>query len=93
MTPIAPPIPKIVQIGGRTVPAELLYGQRMSDALPPRMAANCVGAIWRIAVRSGSNIERWTVAAPTGYPVGRARLPEMAQTISRNITPAASARS
>ena len=60
--------PKIVQIAGRTVPAELLYGQRMSDALA-RMAANA-SELLRIAVR-GQHIERWT-SPRTGYPVGRA---------------------
>jgi len=60
--------PKVVQIGGRTVPAELLYGQRMSDALA-RMAANA-SELLRIAVR-GQHIERWT-SPRGGYPVGRA---------------------
>ena len=60
--------PKIVQVGGRTVPAELLYGQRMSDALA-RMAANA-SELLRIAVR-GQHIERWT-SLRGGYPVGRA---------------------
>src|SRR6266481_1232675 len=60
--------PKIVQIGGRTVPAELLYGQRMSDALA-RMAADA-SELLRIAVR-GQHIERWT-SPRSGYPVGRA---------------------
>jgi hypothetical protein len=60
--------PKIVQIGDRTVPAELLYGQRMSDALAG-MAANA-SELLRIAVR-GQHIERWT-SPRSGYPVGRA---------------------
>src|SRR5260370_13237316 len=60
--------PKIVQIGGRTVPAELLYGQRMSDALAG-MAANA-SELLRIAVR-GQHIERWT-SPRNGYPAGRA---------------------
>jgi len=60
--------PKIVQVGDRTVPAELLYGQRMSDALA-RMAANA-SELLRIAVR-GQHIERWT-SPRSGYPVGRA---------------------
>ena len=60
--------PKVVQIGGRTVPAELLYGQRMSDALAG-MAADA-SELLRIAVR-GQHIERWT-SPRSGYPVGRA---------------------
>src|SRR5260370_31781833 len=60
--------PKIVQIGGRTVPAELLYGQRMSDALAG-MAANA-SELLRIAV-CGQHIERWT-SPRNGYPAGRA---------------------
>src|SRR5258707_10886402 len=60
--------PKIVQVGGRTVPAELLYGQRMSDALAG-MAADA-SELLRIAVR-GQHIERWT-SPRSGYPVGRA---------------------
>src|SRR5260370_9768595 len=60
--------PRIVQIGDRTVPAELLYGQRMSDALAG-MAANA-SELLRIAVR-GQHIERWT-SPRSGYPVGRA---------------------
>jgi len=60
--------PKIVQIGGRAVPAEQLYGQRMSDALAG-MAADA-SELLRIAVR-GQHIERWT-SARSGYPVGRA---------------------
>jgi hypothetical protein len=60
--------PKIAQIGDRTVPAEQLYGQRMSDALTG-MAANA-SELLRIAVR-GQHIERWT-SPRSGYPVGRA---------------------
>jgi hypothetical protein len=60
--------PKTVEIGGRTVPAELLYGQRMSDALAG-MAANA-SELLRIAVR-GQHIERWT-SPRGGYPLGRA---------------------
>jgi len=59
--------PKIVQIGGRAVPAEQLYGQRMSDALAG-MAADA-SELLRIAVR-GQHIERWT-SPRGGYPVGR----------------------
>jgi hypothetical protein len=60
--------PKTVEIGGRTVPAELLYGQRMSDALAG-MAVNA-SELLRIAVR-GQHIERWT-SPRGGYPLGRA---------------------
>jgi hypothetical protein len=60
--------PKIVEIDGRRVPAELLYGQRMSDALA-RMAPNA-SPLLRIAVR-GQHIERWT-SSRAGYPPGRA---------------------
>jgi hypothetical protein len=59
--------PKTVQIGGCTVPAELLYGQRMSDALAG-MAADA-SELLRIAVR-GQHIERWT-SPRSGYPLGR----------------------
>ena len=60
--------PKIVQIDGGAVPAELLYGRRMSDALAG-MAPNAPELL-RIAVR-GQHIERWT-SPRTGYPPGRA---------------------
>jgi hypothetical protein len=60
--------PKTVEIDGRAVPAELLYGQRMSDALAG-MAPNAPELL-RIAVR-GQHIERWT-SPRTGYPPGRA---------------------
>jgi len=60
--------PKMVQIDGRAVPAELLYGRRMSDALAG-MAPNAPELL-RIAVR-GQHIERWTTPR-TGYPPGRA---------------------
>src|SRR5258708_13564235 len=60
--------PKIVQIGDRTVPAELLYGQRMRDAVAG-MAADA-SELLRIAVR-GQHIECWT-SPRGGYPVGRA---------------------
>jgi hypothetical protein len=60
--------PKTVEIGRRTVSAELLYGQRMSDALAG-MAADA-SELLRIAVR-GQHIERWT-SARSSYPVGRA---------------------
>jgi hypothetical protein len=60
--------PKIVAIDGRGVPAELLYGQRMSAALA-RMAPNA-SELLRIAAR-GQHIERWT-SPRAGYPPGRA---------------------
>src|SRR5215475_1301074 len=59
--------PNIVEIDGRGVPAELLYGQRMSDALAT-MAPNA-SELLRIAVR-GQHIERWT-SPRAGYPAGR----------------------
>ena len=60
--------PQSVEIGGRAIPAELLYGQRMSDALAA-IAPNA-SELLRIAVR-GQHIERWT-SPRSGYPVGRA---------------------
>src|SRR5215470_15361777 len=60
--------PNTVEIDGRAVPAELLYGRRMSDALA-RLAANA-SELLRIAVR-GQHIERWT-SPRGGYPAGRA---------------------
>lgn len=60
--------PKMVEVGGRAVPAELLYGQRMSDALAT-MAPDA-SELLRIAVR-GQHIERWT-SPRNGYPAGRA---------------------
>lgn len=61
--------PKIVvEIDGRPVPAELLYGRRMSDALA-RLAPDA-SELLRIAVR-GQHIERWT-SPRAGYPPGRA---------------------
>jgi len=60
--------PNVVQIADRTVPAELLYGQRMSDALS-WMSPNA-SELLRIAVR-GQHIERWT-SPRNGYPAGRA---------------------
>jgi hypothetical protein len=60
--------PKIVQIDGCGVPAELLYGQRMSDALAGMVPD--ASELVRIAVR-GQHIERWT-SPRTGYPPGRA---------------------
>src|SRR5262245_3137662 len=60
--------PKIVQNDGRAVPAELLYGRRMSAALAG-MAPNAPELL-RISVR-GQHIERWT-SSRAGYPAGRA---------------------
>jgi hypothetical protein len=60
--------PKVIEIDGRRVPAELLYAQRMSDALA-RMAPNA-SQLLQIAVR-GQHIERWT-SPRAGYPPGRA---------------------
>ncbi len=60
--------PKVVEIDGRKVPAELLYAQRMSDALAT-MAPHA-SQLLRIAVR-GQHIERWT-SPRAGYPPGRA---------------------
>jgi hypothetical protein len=60
--------PKIVEIGGCAVPAELLYGRRMSETL----AAMTPDApeLLQIAVR-GQHMERWT-SPRTRYPAGRA---------------------
>jgi Domain of unknown function (DUF4202) len=60
--------PHVVQIDGRAVPAQLLYGQRMSDTLA-RMAPDASEQL-RIAVR-GQHIERW-MSPRNGYPAGRA---------------------
>jgi hypothetical protein len=60
--------PHLVQIDGRAVPAELLYGQRMSDTLA-RMDPDA-SELLRIAAR-GQHIERWT-SPRTAYPPGRA---------------------
>jgi hypothetical protein len=60
--------PKTVETGGRAVPAELLYGQRMSDTLAT-MAPDA-SELLKIAVR-GQHIERWT-SPRTSYPTGRA---------------------
>ena len=48
--------PKTVEIDGRAVPAELLYGQRMSAALST--LAPDASELLHIAVR-GQHIERW----------------------------------
>ena len=60
--------PNVVQIDGRAVPAELLYGQRMSAALA-RIAPNA-SELLQIAAR-GQHIERWT-SPRNSYPAGRA---------------------
>jgi hypothetical protein len=60
--------PKAVEIDGRALPAELLYGQRMSAALAA--VAPEASELLRIAVR-GQHIERWT-SPRTSYPAGRA---------------------
>lgn len=60
--------PRTVEIDGRAVPAELLYGQRMSAALAA-MAPDAPELL-RIAVR-GQHLERWT-SPRTSYPAGRA---------------------
>lgn len=60
--------PQNVEIGGRTIPAELLYGQRMSDALAA--ISPSASELLRIAVR-GQHIERWT-SPRSAYPSGRA---------------------
>jgi hypothetical protein len=60
--------PKTVDIDGRAVPAELLYGQRMSAALAT-MAPEA-SELLRIAVR-GQHLERWT-SPRASYPAGRA---------------------
>jgi hypothetical protein len=60
--------PKTVDVDGRAVPAELLYGQRMSAALAT-MAPEA-SELLRIAAR-GQHIERWT-SPRASYPAGRA---------------------
>jgi hypothetical protein len=60
--------PKTVDIDGRAVPGELLYGRRMSAALAG--VAPDAPELLCIAVR-GQHIERWT-SPRTGYPAGRA---------------------
>jgi len=60
--------PNRVEIAGRLAPAELVYGQRMSETLA-RMAPDASEHL-RIAAR-GQHIERWT-SPRNGYPAGRA---------------------
>ena len=59
--------PNRVEIDGRSEPAELVYGRRMSETLA-RMAPDASEHL-RIAAR-GQHIERWT-SPRTGYPEGR----------------------
>jgi hypothetical protein len=59
--------PNKVEIAGRREPAELVYGQRMSEALA-RMAPQASEHL-RIAAR-GQHIERWT-SPRKSYPDGR----------------------
>jgi len=60
--------PHSVEIDGRAIPAELLYGQRMSAVLAA--IAPQASELLRVAVR-GQHIERWT-SPRSGYPPGRA---------------------
>jgi hypothetical protein len=60
--------PKTADIDGRAVPAELLYGRRMSDTLA--VMAPDASELLKIAVR-GQHIERWT-SPRASYPAGRA---------------------
>ncbi len=60
--------PHIVETDSRAVPAELLYGRRMSETLAA--AAPDASELLRIAAR-GQHIERWT-SPRTSYPAGRA---------------------
>ena len=60
--------PNQVEIGGRSEPSELVYGQRMSATLA-RLAPDASVHL-RIAAR-GQHIERWT-SPRKSYPEGRA---------------------
>jgi hypothetical protein len=60
--------PNEVEVEGRSHPAELVYGRRMSATLA-RMAPTASGHL-RIAAR-GQHIERWT-SPRRSYPEGRA---------------------
>ncbi len=60
--------PRMVEIDGRQEPAELIYGQRMTETLT-RMAPDATECL-RIAAR-GQHIERWKLPRRT-YPEGRA---------------------
>ena len=59
--------PNRVEVAGRLAPAELVYGQRMSETLA-RMAPDASEHL-RIAAR-GQHIERWT-SPRNRYPAGR----------------------
>jgi hypothetical protein len=59
--------PTLVQAEGRLVPAELLYGERMSAALAEFMPD--ASEALTIAAR-GQHIERWT-SPRANYPAGR----------------------
>ena len=61
------PPPTLVQAEGRLVPAELLYGERMSAALAEFMPD--ASEALTIAAR-GQHIERWT-SPRANYPAGR----------------------
>jgi hypothetical protein len=60
--------PNRVEVAGRLAPAELVYGQRMSEMLA-RMAPDASEQL-QIAAR-GQHIERWT-SPRNCYPAGRA---------------------
>jgi hypothetical protein len=60
--------PRMIDIGGRQEPAELLYGKRITATLQ-RMVAE-PSAHLRIAIR-GQHIERWTIPR-SSYAAGRA---------------------
>ena len=60
--------PNTVEVDGRREPAELVYGQRMSEMLT-RIASTPSESL-RIAAR-GQHIERWT-SPRNSYPAGRA---------------------
>jgi len=59
--------PRVVEVGGRQEPGELIYGKRMTDTLA-RMVAEpseclCISA-------RGQHLERWKIPRAT-YPAGR----------------------
>ena len=60
--------PRIIEIGGRRQPAELIYGMRMTETLA-RMVPEPSECL-RIAAR-GQHIERWKIPR-ANYPAGRA---------------------
>jgi len=60
--------PRTIDVDGRAVPVELLYGRRMSAALA--VMTPDASELLQIAVR-GQHIERWT-SPRTSYPPGRA---------------------